>query len=134
MGHEIEMDFDNDGTEEFSTGAARALWASSWADGEEERGNSIQGQILDQMPPVPISAWVAAGELIGLLESSNKANIFMLMERAKKADGVKSIDIEEFGFSMAMQALGTGVSWFDNHANFKLEDVHMEYHAGSQFG
>lgn len=129
-----DYDFDNTFTEEFSEGASRAFWVTSWADGMEERGESLSGQLMEQAPETPLSAWVAAGQLIGELECLNKASIHMLGDRAAKADGVEDIDVEGFGYYMAMEAMGHGVSWFDDHKKFKIKMPHMEYHAGSQFG
>ncbi len=132
----MEYDFDNDFTEEFSAGASRAFWVTSWADGMEERGESLSGELMDQAPDTPLSAWVAAGELKGLLEAANRVPIHTLADRAAKADGdegILDIDAEDFGHYMAMMAMGHGVSWFDDHEKFKFTRVNMEYHAGSQF-
>lgn len=34
----------------------------------------------------------------------------------------------EFGHYLAMQALGHGVSWFDDHARFDLTVPHSEFY------
>lgn len=130
----MDRDFDNDFTEEFAEGASRAFWATSWATGMEERGESVSGDVMEQAPETPLSAWVAAGQLIGALECANNAPIHTLADRASRADGgegILDIDANLFGHYMAMQALGHGVSWFDDHAKFKIKIPLMEYYAGS---
>ncbi len=132
----MERDFDNEFTEEFAEGAARAFWVTSWASGEEERGTSLRGEIMDQAPETPLSAWVAAGELIGRPEAANGVPIRALADRAARAggdEGSMDIDAREFGHYMAMEALGHGVSWFDDHATFDIEVPNPEYHAASEF-
>lgn len=133
----MDYDFDNIFTESFAAGASRAFWVTSWADGAEERDELPSGvDLMEEAPPTPLSAWVAAGELIGKLECANKASIHMLADRAARADGgrgIRDIDSENFGHYMAMMAMGHGVSWFDDHKKFKFKDVDMEYHAGSQW-
>lgn len=134
----MERDFDNIFTEEFAEGASRAFWVTSWADGEEERGTLPGGSdLMDIAPDTPLSAWVAAGQLIGMLEATNKASIHVLADRAARADDaagdIGDIDAEDFGHYMAMEAMGQGVSWFDDHEKFNVKIPNMEYHAESQF-
>jgi hypothetical protein len=127
----LRKDFDNTFIEEFSEGAARAAFVSSWADRQEERGKTYPGRdLMDVAPSTPLSAYVWAGKLIGRLEAANNANIWMIGSRAAKADRVawKRFDGVEFGHYMAMEALGHGVSWFDDHKRFKVKIPHMEYH------
>ena len=40
--------------------------------------------------------------------------------------GVVAIDPEHFGRDLAMQAMGTGVSWFDDHKKFPIKIPHIE--------
>ena len=128
----MRRDFDSEFTEEFAEGAARALWVSAWASEMEEKGETFPGEdVMDVAPPTPLSAWVAAGELIGRLEQANGVVVEVLAARAAEADGngydVTAIDASEFGHYLAMEALGHGVSWFDNHESFKIKMPSMEY-------
>jgi hypothetical protein len=126
----MRRDFDNTFVEQFADGAARAAFVSSWADYQEERGKTYPGEdLMDVAPSTPLSAYVWAGELIGNLENANRDPICTIGARAAKADGVDWEDFEgtDFGHYLAMQALGHGVSWFDDHARFKLKVPHMEY-------
>jgi len=118
--------FDSEFTEEFAEGASRAFWVSAWADDQEGRGKRLGGELMHQAPDTPLSAWVAAGELIALLEVANKVPVEALAERADKVDG-DCVDATEFGHYMAMMALGSGVSWFDDHEKFDFKSVNMEY-------
>lgn len=126
----MRRDFDNTFIEEFSDGAARAAFVSSWGDHEEERGKTYSGlDLMDVAPSTPLSAYVWAGQLIGALEAANHESIFVLGSRAAKADGEDwdSFDGQDLGHYLAMEALGHGVSWFDDHKKFKLKFPHMEY-------
>ena len=129
-------DFGDEFTEEFAEGAARAFWVTSWANGVEEKGGRLPaGDLIDAAPPTPLSAWVAAGELIGRLEQLNGVPIHTLADRAGTADGgdgIMNVDADEFGHYMAMEAMGHGVSWFDDHEKFNVKIPDVEYHAGSE--
>jgi hypothetical protein len=119
--------------DEFVEGAARAYWVTAWADHMEEQGESLgSGDLMDLAPPTPLSAYVAAGELIGSLTCANKVHWAVLAARAAEADGYDydptEIDLEEFGHYLAMQSMGHGVSWFDDHAEFDIKIPHVEYH------
>jgi len=103
-------------------GAARVLWASAWADVTEERGESHSGQELTEVaPPTPMEAQSLALSLIGKVARAN-GDIGQLLRRAAQADGVQVTPefARSFGSDLAMMAMGTGVSWFDDHAEFPL--------------
>ena len=119
--------FDNSFTEAFVEGAARAVWVQAWADHQESKGKALRGELMHQAPATPLSAYVWAGELMGRIAEKNKTSIHVLAVRAAEADGTTDINVEEFGHYLAMQALGHGVSWFDDHAKFPLKLPHMEY-------
>lgn len=124
--------FDNMFTESFVDGAARAAFVLSWADHEEEAGRTYPGRdLMDVAPDTPLSAYAWAGELIGQLEALNKKGIHEIGYAAASADGVdwEDFDGNDFGHYMAMEALGTGVAWTDDHEKlpFKLKMPFMEY-------
>jgi hypothetical protein len=123
--------FDNRNTEEFAEGAARAVWVQAWADHQEQKGKTLRGELMHQAPATPLSAYVWAGELMGRLAELNKSDIHRLSVKAVEADLARRRDVPfsmvDFGHYMAMQALGHGVSWFDDHAQFAIKIPHMEY-------
>lgn len=129
-------------------GAARAFFVTAYADYVDE-GHSTDNDLTDDeraarlalpsatmgadwydyAPTTPLNAYALAGELWASLEHENKASVYMLAERAKEADGLtdnEEIDAEDFGRDLAMQAMGHGVSWFDNHERFDLKIPHIE--------
>jgi hypothetical protein len=119
--------------DEFVEGAARAIWVQAWADQMEEAGRKLpSGDLMKAAPATPLSAYVKAGELIGKLECLNRVHWAVLAARAAQAEGEdydpNDIDNEEFGHYLAMEALGHGVSWFDDHAEFEVEIPRIEYY------
>lgn len=141
--------------DQFLLGAAKAFFVSAYADFVEE-GHSTDNELTkaerkarlklprpgagedwcDYAPEPPPAAFALAGELWAALEATNKANMYMLAERAEKADTEhvskcekckeNGFDAEEFGHYLAMQAMGHGVSWFDDHGDFEIEIPHIE--------
>lgn len=108
---------------------ARTLFVCAWADEEENDGRSYPGQeLFDVAPETPVTALVLAGVLLGRIEEQNHAPYYILIKRAADADAVtpEEIDEEQFGYSLAMMALGHGVSWFDDHAKFDLKVPNIE--------
>ena len=93
---------------------------------------------MDWMPEVPPAAYALAGELWASLEAANKVSVYVLVSRAGRAEhkcdhdcadpceATEDIDVELFGHYMAMQAMGHGVSWFDDHEDFEIEISHIE--------
>jgi len=117
-------------------GMASTLWGMEWADHvEEHRCANLSGvEITDVMPEVPIEAYLLAANFIGHIEQANRMNIYALLYKAAKADGQDPYEgdkpgddyAEEFGSDLGMMALGSGVSWFDDHAQFDIEVPHLE--------
>ena len=113
-------------------GMASALWASSWADHAEEHGcTSMSGQrIEDIMPPIPEEAYVLAKKCADSIEAANGKSLAELFDDAVKADEADGLDSsgadESFGSDLAMQWMGHGVSWFDDHAEFPIKIPHGE--------
>lgn len=113
-------------------GMASALWASSWADHAEEHGcTSMSGQrIEDIMPPIPEEAYILAKKCADSIAAANGKSLSELFDdavKADEADGVDSSDADEsFGSDLAMQWMGHGVSWFDDHAEFPIKIPHGE--------
>ena len=122
-------------------GCAECLWATAWADHVEESGcyNLVACQIEDHMPEIELDAFIAAGRIIGAIEQASGTNIYALLWACLRADGkdpeddaVRDEHANHFGWDIAHMALGSGVSWFDDHAKCEalkvpyMDGVHIE--------
>lgn len=139
---------------------ARAFFVSAWADEQEENGRNYPGQdLMDVAPETPEYALRFAYKFLGMIEQANDNNIYSLVEQAAAADGYQKDDIlqftrenrldtyknatlraieatqgkfvSDFGHYLAMQGLGHGVSWFDDHGRFEIEIPLVEFHLNS---
>jgi hypothetical protein len=121
----------------FIEGASRAFFVLAYADFVEDEENSHfelsrpgPGEDwFDYAPESPPEAYALAGELWARLELANDRSVYALIDAAAIADKVDEYsaeDLEKFGHYMAMQAMGHGVSWFDDHAKFPIEIPHFE--------
>lgn len=127
-------------------GMARALYVCAYADAIEE--GEIEGEgagpgedWMDVAPETPGYARDAALVLAGRIEERNGMSLICLLYQAGRADGIdvfaRPADAdspywfearesrhcnyaESFGHDLAMQSLGHGVSWFDDHKRFPL--------------
>ena len=112
----------------------------------ESRGRFGGMELMDVAPDTPDYARFEATKLLGAFEYANPQwgrNLPSIMAAAQRADqdfhhmhdppgvdfpyGLFSPDVREFGHYIAMQALGHGVSWFDDHARFELKVPHVEF-------
>lgn len=116
-------------------GVAQILWGLSWADHADEHGcvNLSGKKIEHEMPEIPDEAWLMSARLVGMIEQANERSVYCLYADAVRADtgqdehvDFDSDDAERFGNCLAYQALGHGVSWFDDHAEFPLETPSFE--------
>ena len=118
--------------DEVVDGMARALFADAWVAEQEEAGESFSGtEILDVLPETDDEAADEALRFYGQVEGTNRTDMAALLEKAGKADGYRSWEEAPadrhgsyawtFGWYVAMQALGSGVSWFDDHGSFPLK-------------
>ena len=116
---------------------ARAMFVSAWAERQEERGKLLHGDIMDLAPRTSAEAKRAALRLEGRFEQLNPGGLSALLYMAAKADGMDPYTdntviateyAQEFGHYLAMQALGSGVSWFDSHARFEMNFPHIEFY------
>ena len=131
--------------DEFLASAARTFFLMAFADyveneDREDDGHEYPvascGADYDDLAPerVPPAAYAMAGELWGALAALNKATapcgVISLVSQAAAADGVEEseIDVARFADCMAKQAMGSGVSWFDDHEEFPLETPDFEVH------
>lgn len=97
------------------------------------RGRFSGVELMDVAPETPDYARLEAAKLLGKLESANGCSFAVIVWNAARADcGTASlgdcpehgyrcpIDESNFGHYIAMQALGHGVSWFDDHERFEV--------------
>lgn len=138
---------DSEFRDAFLFGAAKAYFVSAYAD-------FVEDQTVDQERPqdaydylayrggggdwhkldltIPPNAYALAGELWnGLMLNAGPGGIYKLSALAKTHDGCEP-DAEEFGHYFAMESIGHGVSWFDDHAVFPIEVPSIEC-SGSTF-
>lgn len=125
-------------------GMARALFVSTYAEWAEEmcqRGIDPLPPIakggedwMDVAPETPKEAMVYAWRLCGMIEEANHLNIYCLAAAAHKADWPDRDPCDRpsgydkmFGHYLAMQAMGHGVSWFDDHEKFPLHVPHVSF-------
>lgn len=110
---------------------ARTLHVDAWARMDEEAGASHAGKNLFEIaPPVTPSANYVATKLLGGYEALNRASIPVLIAAAKRADTAAGKTVgdprtyaEHFGYYLAMQAVGSGVAWTDDHAPIELGGI-----------
>jgi hypothetical protein len=126
----------NPADSEISEAMARALWVTAYADfideqrseGKSRRQLEAEGfstcgggdDWMDVAPETPPQGLQAGRDLAALYEEVNGTSLDELAAAAAVADG-QDVDGEEFGHYLAMMALGRGVSWFDDHAEFPLK-------------
>lgn len=113
-------------TQEFEHHAARAFFASAWADACEEAGEAhiMSGaEILDIMPAEIDTAAVHAARTLRMdFERANGVTIDDALARIEeKANGDRSPTAEMFGHYCAMQAMGHGVGLNDAFGSVSKE-------------
>lgn len=136
--------------ESIETGMAEALWTYAYMQFAEENRDAAKGLLgiakagedwfnLATAHGLPAAADRAGKDLYKLYETTN-GNLVELYGFAQEADmgeafsytptsGLdqwKTSDASEFGQSLAMMAVGSGVSWFDDHKEFAYEKVDFE--------
>lgn len=114
---------------EFQKHAARAFFASAWADAEEEAGQARSGEILDRIPAEPDpAAWNAARTLVMGMELGNKNSMTELIRIVEtQGNGDRPNTLEFFGHYAAMQAMGHGVGLADAFGAAVHEQVKVPY-------
>ena len=105
-------------TAQFEHHAAKAFFASAWADQCEDSDNAgmLSGREIFNIMPDEIdpAATHAAKTLRMGIEASNAQTIDVLMQYIERnANGDRDATIESFGHYAAMQAMGHGVGLLD---------------------
>ena len=133
-------------------GMAKALFCTWWANWAEHRveltGERLPwsggDQLMEVMPDLPKDAMVKAAYLAGQISSLNGEDLFYLCYNAAKKDGhpdprtdeVCNSDYwESMGHAMAMEALGYGVGWADDHADpeWKMPSCEVDFYDPIRF-
>lgn len=116
-------------TLDFEHHAARAFFASAWADARDGAGESCPGEIMDQMPPELDPAAIHAARTLRMdLERANKSTVpDMLGTIAEHACGDRDPTPEYFGHYAAMQAMGHGVGLGDAFGSHVRELISVPY-------
>jgi len=103
----------------------------------EEEGNPLSGEIMDQLPTgdAVLSCYLAWAERairtieesigMGIVEACYRACAVPAIGNTTHSDADTLEDAETFGHYIAMQAVGHGVSWADDHPDlpFVLPNV-----------
>ena len=118
--------------EEFELHAARAFFASAWADAADnaDNGPNLSGrEIMEVMPSEIDPAAVHAARTLRMdIERTNGASIVELMTRIESmADGDRPATMEFFGHYVAMQAMGHGVGLHDAFGPDVYEMIKVPY-------
>ena len=115
--------------DEFVKHAARAFFASAWADQKEESGNAQGGEIMDRMPDDIDPAAVHAARTLAMdIERTNRRTISDLMAFVENMGcGDRPATVEYFGRYCAMQAMGHGVGLNDAFGKIVYNVVRVPY-------
>lgn len=118
--------------QDFEFHAAKAFFASAWADAADESEDSTIGagtEIFDGMPDeIDPAAMHAAKTLRMDIERKNGRSISELMFYIEDAgDGDRPNEMEYFGHYAAMQAMGHGVGLGDAFGSDVREHIKIPY-------
>lgn len=126
-----------DVTGQIREGIARAIFVLAWADSEESEGRGGMGwagqDLMNLAPDTSPEALAKADQIIQQIQQANGKTVTDLFHEAMTADGYGEGDYDyfeanRFGHALGMMALGTGVSWFDDHERFPLKVPHNEFY------
>lgn len=114
---------------EFQQHAARAFFASAWAEAEEDAGQAQPGEIMSRIPAViDTAAWSAARTLLMDMELRNKKTMTEMIQIVQsQGNGDRPNTVEFFGHYAAMQAMGHGVGLADAFGEAVREQVQVPY-------
>lgn len=107
---------------------ARGLFVNAWDDAEREAGREHRGELMDLAPETIPEAVDAAEDLARQFEEENQKAFDVMYEEASDMEGHRVEPTpEDFGHYTAMQALGHGVSWRDDHPDHGFKVPHVDY-------
>ena len=110
--------------EEFQLHAARAFFASAWADAVQENGATLRGEIMSQMPDDidPAATHAARTLLFDMLRANGCADAAAMLAKCPD-EGDRPHTLEMLGHYAAMQAMGHGVGLGDAFGDHDCLDV-----------
>ena len=119
--------------EQFQLHAARAFFASAWAEAVEENGATLRGEIMEQMPDAIDSAAIHAARtlLLDMLRANECADAAEMLARCPD-EGDRPHTLEMLGHYAAMQAMGHGVGLgdaFGDHECLRVPYVEFGSHS-----
>jgi len=112
---------------------ARTLFVSAWASWNAQYGNTnVSGKdLMELAPETPdFMADHAQKVLTGWLEKNNiseKALIYLAKETWGLGVATDEKIMEAAGQYLAMESMGSGVSWLDNNDDWHLEPFHYDF-------
>jgi hypothetical protein len=112
-------------------GMASAFHGCNWADRVEEHpnGTNLSGmEITEIMTPPTLLAQHTAGYLLGWIEAFNGINTLLYFKENIGNLDFNDYQIYEFGWYLAMEAMGCGVSWSDSHDPHGLKVPYIEFY------
>lgn len=122
---------------------ARTLFSEAYVSNEEEHGRSPpQGRNWDNfVPKTPASGINHAYRLIGAFEQINNGVLIAIFAAACRDNNVEYTTpprefVEAYGYYIAMESLGHGVSWNDDHNEhvFSGKEIQHPYITNPFFG
>lgn len=122
---------------EFERHAARAFFASAWANAKEEAGESMAGvEIMDILPQRVGPAATHAARILRMdMERENHASIADMMQIVRQhGAGDRHTTLKFFGHYAAMQAMGHGVGLrdaFGAKVSQRIKVPYMEFSSAS---
>lgn len=111
---------------------ARTLFALAWAGALDERGYCIGPvSVLDAAPETPARVKRVAAKFLSELARLNGKSVSGILKEAARLTGVPDAGLDAiadiFGYYLAMEALGHGVSWEDDYPPHGLEVPYVEF-------
>lgn len=113
----LGTDRDSDRTKVIEA-AAHAFFVLNWANTVENYGGQFapRTELMDVAPPTPDVVVLHAASFIGALEHANRTTLPVIWRRAQLGHHRRDPTLRDFGYCMAMQAMGSGVAWTDDHS------------------
>lgn len=116
--------------QELTESFARTIFVLAWADAMEEDGISLsQVDLMKDAPKTSPGAFSAARKFMEDFGAANNRPVSKLYEQLLLDDdlGDTGKNRGDFGYYMAMEALGHGVSWADDHHQHSLEVPDIDF-------
>lgn len=110
-------------------GIADAMWVSLWADHVNEKGGVFPpGTALDRVAPLPPRAafdmaFYVLGRICGVNDTSPELLAYRVARTEQEEGDIDVSDAfcRELGWCLAMEYMGHGVSWMDDHEAHGLD-------------